>query len=142
VENLETPTAHACAGAGYRVIVADILEDEARSVADDIGSGGGEAEYRHLDVTDTGEVEYVVSGLQNRYGPLLAVVANAGIAHRVPPAELTDERWDHTHEVDLKGVMRVCRTASSAVRAIGRESIIAVSSSMGVAYGWDKHVQY
>jgi 3-oxoacyl-[acyl-carrier protein] reductase len=134
-------TAHAFAGAGYRVIATDILEDEARSVADDIASGG-EAEYRHLDVTDTGEVEYVVSDLQNRYGPLQAVVANAGIAHRVPLTELTDERWDHTHEVDLKGVMRLCRAAASAMRAVGNGSMIAVSSIMGVAYGWDEHIQY
>jgi 3-oxoacyl-[acyl-carrier protein] reductase len=135
-------TAHALAGAGYRVIVTDIREEEGRSVADDIGSGGGEAEYRRLDVTHTGEVDSVVSTVQDRYGPLHAVVANAGIAHRVPLPELTDEKWDHTHEVDLKGVMRVCRAAAPAMRAAGRGSMIAVSSIMGVAYGWDEHVQY
>ena len=69
-------------------------------------------------------------------------MANAGIAHRVPLTELTDEKWDHTHEVDLKGVMRVCRAAAPAMRAAGRGSMIAVSSIMGVAYGWDEHVQY
>jgi 3-oxoacyl-[acyl-carrier protein] reductase len=135
-------TAHALAGAGYRVIVTDILEEEGPSVADDIGSGGGEAEYRRLDVTHTGEVDSVVSTVQDRYGPLHAVVANAGIAHRVPLPELTDEKWDHTHEVDLKGVMRICRAAAPAMRAAGRGSMIAVSSIRGVAYGWDEHVQY
>jgi 3-oxoacyl-[acyl-carrier protein] reductase len=84
----------------------------------------------------------VVSTVQDRYGPLHAVVANAGIAHRVPLTELTDEKWDHTHDVDLKGVMRVCRAAAPAMRAAGRGSMIALSSIMGVAYGWDKHVQY
>ena len=134
-------TARAFADAGYRVIVTDILEGEGRSVAGDIESGG-EAEYRHLDVTNTDEVDAVVSTVQDRYGPLHAVVANAGIAHRVPLTELTDEKWDHTHEVDLKGVMRVCRAAAPAMRAAGRGSMIALSSIMGVAYGWDKHVQY
>ncbi|HEY6711622.1 MAG TPA: SDR family NAD(P)-dependent oxidoreductase [Rubrobacter sp.] len=135
-------TARAFADAGYRVIVTDILEGEGRSVAGDIESGGGEAEYRHLDVTNTDEVDAVVSTVQDRYGPLHAVVANAGIAHRVPLTELTDEKWDHTHDVDLKGVMRVCRAAAPAMRAAGRGSMIALSSIMGVAYGWDKHVQY
>jgi len=128
-------TAHALAGAGYRVIVTDILEEEGPSVADDIGSGGGEAEYRRLDVTHTGEVDSVVSTVQDRYGPLHAVVANAGIAHRVPLPELTDEKWDHTHEVDLKGVMRVCRAAAPAMRAAGRGSMIAVSSIRGSPTG-------
>jgi NAD(P)-dependent dehydrogenase (short-subunit alcohol dehydrogenase family) len=63
-------TARAFADAGYRVIVTDILEGEGRSVAVDIESGGGEAEYRHLDVTNTDEVDAVVSTVQDRYGPL------------------------------------------------------------------------
>lgn len=73
-------TARAFADTGYRVIVTDILGEEGQSVADDIGSGGGEAEYHHLDVTDTYEVDSVVATVQERYGPLHAVVANAGIA--------------------------------------------------------------
>ncbi len=135
-------TAHAFARAGYRVIVTDILDKEGEAVAADIEAGGGMAEYHRLDVTDTGEVEGVVSDVQERYGPLSAVVANAGIAHRVPLEELTDEKWDHTHEVDLKGVMRVCRAAAPAMRETGKGSMIAVSSIMGAAYGWDEHVQY
>jgi 3-oxoacyl-[acyl-carrier protein] reductase len=135
-------TAVALAEADYRVIVTDILEEEGNSVADGINSGGGEAEYHRLDVTRTEEVDGVVANVQDRHGPLDAVVANAGIAHRVPLPELTDERWDHTHEVDLKGVMRVCRAAAPAMRLAGRGTIIAVSSIMGVAYGWDEHVQY
>jgi len=135
-------TAHAFARAGYRVIVTDILEEEGRSVANDIESAGGEAEYHHLDVMDTGETDAVVSAVQDRYGPIDTVVANAGIAHRVPLAEPTDEKWDHTHEIDLKGVMRVCRAAAPAMREAGRGNMIALSSIMGVAYGWDEHVQY
>lgn len=134
--------AHAFARAGYCVIVTDVLDKEGESVAADIEAGGGTAEYRRLDVTDTGEVESVVSDVHEQYGPLSTVVANAGIARRVPLEELTDEKWDHTHEVDLKGVMRICRAAAPAMREAGRGSIIAVSSIMGAAYGWSEHVQY
>ncbi len=135
-------TARAFAKAGYRTIVTDILDEEGERVAGDIVSVGGDAEYRRLDVTSTPEAESVVSDVQERFGPLDCVVANAGIAHKVPLAQLTDEKWDHTHEIDLKGVMRVCRAAAPAMRKAGRGSMIAVSSIMGVAYGWDEHVQY
>ncbi len=135
-------TAQAFADAGYRIIATDILQKEGAEVVDRIRSAGGEAEYRHLDVTATAEVDSVVAGVQERYGPLDAVVANAGVAHRVPLSELTDEKWDHTHDVDFKGVMRVCRAAAPAMREAGRGSMIALSSIMGVAYGWDEHVQY
>ena len=119
-------TARAFAAAGYRVIVTDILEEESRSVVVGIESKGGTAEYHRLDVTDTTDT----------------VVANAGIAHRVPLAELDDERWDHTLDVDLKGIMRVCRAAAPAMRTVRRGNMIALSSIMGVAYGWDEHVHY
>jgi len=135
-------TARAFADASYRVIVTDVLDEEGQRLAQEITEGGGEAEYHHLDVTSTEEVERVVSEAEGRYGPLGCVVANAGIAHKVPLTELTDEKWDHTHEIDLKGVMRVCRAAAPAMREAGRGSMIAVSSIMGVAYGWDEHVQY
>src|SRR5918997_5307051 len=135
-------TARAFAGAGYRVIVTDVLEKEGQGVASEITQNGGEAEYHRLDFTSTEEVERVVSEAEGRYGPLDCVVANAGIAHKVPLPELTDEKWDHTQEVDLKGVMRVCRAAAPAMRRAGRGSMISVSSIMGVAYGWDEHVQY
>ena len=135
-------TARAFATAGYRVIVTDILEEESRSVVVDIESKGGAAEYHRLDVTDTAEVEAVASSVQDRYGPIDTVVANAGIAHRVPLAELDDERWDHTLDVDLKGIMRVCRAAAPAMRTVRRGNMIALSSIMGVAYGWDEHVHY
>jgi 3-oxoacyl-[acyl-carrier protein] reductase len=135
-------TARSFARAGYRAIVTDVLEDEGRSVVTEIESDGGEAEYHHLDVMSTDEANSVVSAVQERYGTIDTVVANAGIAHRVPLAGLTDEKWDHTHEIDLKGVMRLCRAVAPAMREVGRGNMIALSSIMGVAYGWDEHVQY
>jgi 3-oxoacyl-[acyl-carrier protein] reductase len=135
-------TARAFANADYRVVVTDILKEEGTSVASDIVSKGGEAEYHHLDVTDTEETQSLVSTVEHLYGPLHTVVANAGIAHRVPLEELTDEKWDQTHEIDLKGVLRVCRAAAPAMRAVGRGNMIALSSIMGIAYGWDEHVHY
>jgi 3-oxoacyl-[acyl-carrier protein] reductase len=135
-------TAHTFAAAGYRVIVTDILEEEGQTVVAGIKSKGGEAEYHRLDVTKTEEAEAVVSLVQERYGPIDTIIGNAGIAHRVPLSELDDERWDHTLDVDLKGIMRVCRAAAPAMRAARRGNIIALSSIMGVAYGWDEHVHY
>lgn len=135
-------TASAFATAGYRAIVTDILEQEGRSVVTGIESKGGEAEYHRLDVTKTDEVEAVVSEVQNRYGPIDTVVANAGIAHRVPLTELDDERWDQTLNIDLKGIMRVCRAAAPDMRTARSGNMIALSSIMGVAYGWDEHIHY
>lgn len=61
-------TVRAFAKQGFRAIVTDVLEDERREVATSIEASGCEAEYRHLDVTDTDEVDSVVAAVQDQHG--------------------------------------------------------------------------
>lgn len=135
-------TAKAFAAAGDHVVVTDVLEVEGNAVVGEIAAAGGSAEFRHLDVTSTQAADAVVADVQARRGGIDVVVANAGIAHRVPLDRMTDEKWDHTFDVDLKGVFRVVRPAVAGMKAQGSGVVVAVSSIMGVAYGWDEHVHY
>lgn len=135
-------TAFALAKAGYRVIVTDILEAEGKEVTEAIVADGGQAEFHALDVKSTEQANAVVAAVEAQYGAIDTVVCNAGIAHKVPLDDLTDEKWDHTFEIDLKGMIRVIRAAAPKMRDAGQGSIICLSSIMGVAYGWDEHVHY
>lgn len=135
-------TAKAFGAAGYRVIVTDVLPDEGASVVGEIAAAGGTAEFHPLDVTSTEAANALVARVEADYGAIDTIVCNAGIAHKVPLDELSDEKWDHTFDVDLKGMFRVIRAAAPKMRAAGKGSIVCLSSIMGVAYGWDEHVQY
>ena len=135
-------TAMAFGRAGYRVIVSDILEDEGRAVSDAIMADGAEAEFRQLNVTSTEQCNSVVAEIEDRFGALDCLVNNAGIAHKVPLGEMTDEKWDQIFDVDLKGMMRLVRAAVPGMKAAGTGSIVCLSSIMGVAYGWGEHVHY
>lgn len=135
-------TAFAFGRLGDRVIVTDVLPEEGEAVAVGIRNAGGEAEFHRLDVTDTAATNALVAGIEGRFGAIDVLVANAGIAHKVPLPEMSDEKWDHTFEVDLKGIMRLVRAAAPAMRARRQGAIVALSSIMGVAYGWDEHVHY
>jgi 3-oxoacyl-[acyl-carrier protein] reductase len=134
-------SAHAFAKAGYRVVVTDVL-DEGRTVAEKIVAEGGAAEFHALDVRSTEQAERVVADVESRFGPLDCILANAGIAHRVPLEKLNDEKWDHTFDVDLKGMLRVIRPALPGMKKAGKGAIVCLSSIMGIAYGWDEHVHY
>lgn len=135
-------TAIAFARAGYHVVVTDVLEDEGAAVVEAIVAEGGSAEFHYLDVRSTAAVDALVAKLEAAHGALDALVLNAGIAHRVPLPQLTDEKWDHTHDIDLKGMFRVARAALPAMRHAGRGSVVCLSSLMGVAWGWNEHVHY
>ena len=135
-------TATAFGRAGYRVIVTDILEDEGRSVAEAICASGGSAEFRRLDVTSSAECDAAVRDIEDRFGGIDCIVNNAGIAHKVPLGEMSDEKWDRTFDIDLKGMMRLVRAAAPGMQAARSGSVVCLSSIMGVAYGWDEHVHY
>lgn len=133
-------TAMRFASQGDHVIVTDVLDDEGQTTVAAIEKAGGSAEYMPLDVRDTPAADALVADVTQRYGRIDVIVANAGIAHRVPIAEMTDEKWDTTFDIDLKGMLRVIRPALPAMPQGG--AIVCLSSIMGVAYGWDEHVHY
>jgi 3-oxoacyl-[acyl-carrier protein] reductase len=135
-------TAKAFAKAGYTVVVTDILEKEGRAVVAEIVGAGGAAEFHKLDVRSTAEADALVASVEKKHGGIDVIVANAGIARKTPLAELTDEKWDQTFDVDLKGIFRVVRPALSGMRSRRRGAVVCVSSIMGVAYGWNEHVHY
>ena len=135
-------TAKAFAALGDHVVVTDVLEREGNAVVEEIGAAGGSAEFMALDVRSTERVDAVVAEVEKRRGAIDVVVANAGIAHRVPLDRLDDAKWDHTFDIDLKGIFRVVRAALPGMRARKAGAVVALSSIMGVAYGWDEHVHY
>lgn len=135
-------TAKAFGAMGDHVIVTDILEKEGLATDEAIKMAGGSAEFITYDVRAKERADEIVADIEARHGHLDVIVANAGIAHRTPLAQLTDEKWDLTFDIDLKGIFRLVRAAAPKMRARKSGSVIALSSIMGVAYGWDEHVHY
>jgi len=135
-------TALAFAKSGSHVVVTDVLQAQGNAVAAEIKAAGGSAEFMVLDVRSTEGADAVVAAVEAKHGQIDTIVANAGIAHKVPLAELTDEKWDYTLDIDLKGIFRIVRPALAGMKARKSGSVVALSSIMGVAYGWNEHVHY
>lgn len=133
-------TALTFAALGDHVIVTDVLSAEGGATVAKIEATGGSAEYHPLDVRSTAAADALIADLNARFGGIDVIIANAGIAHRVPMAQMTDAKWDETFDIDLKGMLRVIRPALPAMKP--GASIICLSSIMGVSYGWDEHVHY
>lgn len=135
-------TALAFAKTGSHVVVTDVLEAQGNAVVAEINVAGGSAEFMALDVRSTEAADSVVAAVEAKHRRIDTIVANAGIAHRVPLAQMTDEKWDLTFDIDLKGIFRIVRPAIAGMQARRSGSVIALSSIMGAAYGWDEHVHY
>lgn len=106
----------------------------------EVTRAGGEGVVAEVDVRDSAQVEAFAQRALDEWGRLDIAVANAGVLRRSSLAELDDDAWDDLMQVDLTGVLRVFRSAST--RMAGPGAMVAVSSIAGGVYGWGEHVHY
>jgi NAD(P)-dependent dehydrogenase (short-subunit alcohol dehydrogenase family) len=123
------------AKAGATVIVADINEELANGVVDAIGSDGGKAEFRRVDVTDVAAVEAFADDVADAHGHVDILINSAGAAHRSPIEDFSEEAYDRILALNLKGTYFMSQAIGRKMLAQGKGSIINIASIGGfIAY--------
>ena len=119
-------TAKLMAREGAKVAIVDIDDKNGIRVQNEIKAEGGVADFWHMDVTKSAEVEKVIGEVYQKYGQLHILVNNAGVGggrsapHKTPEAEL-----DRVMNINMKGPF-FCTKYSSLISA----SPAAAASSM------------
>jgi NAD(P)-dependent dehydrogenase (short-subunit alcohol dehydrogenase family) len=116
---------------GMKVAVLDILADGARQVAASIVAEGGECIAVPADVTDRSQVGTAIAAVRDAFGPIEVLVNNAAIEGWARFEDLTDELWDKTMAVNLKGAFIVTQTVQPDMEAAGWGRIVNVSALGG-----------
>lgn len=113
--------------AGHRVLVSDVDGDRARATADELG-----ARAIRLDVTDDGDWAAAREWCAREWGGLDVLVNNAGVAAggRFEKIGVTD--WDWIWEINVKGVVRGCRTFVPDFKARHSGHLVNVASLAGI----------
>jgi 3-oxoacyl-[acyl-carrier protein] reductase len=88
---------------GAKVVVSDISLEDCEKVVQEIKKLSGEAMAIKCDVANKKEVEEMVKKAIEKWGRIDVLVNNAAIAQFKPFLEMTEEDWDRTMEVNLKG---------------------------------------
>ncbi len=133
----------ALAEAGANVAVADVNFARASHVCRQVGQMGIQSIALQVDVTKRDQVCATVDSVLAKWGRLDIGVNNAGIAIRAPAEEMTEDGWDATLNVDLKGVFLCCQIEALAMLPLGRGSIVNTASmSAQIANRPQLHVAY
>jgi NAD(P)-dependent dehydrogenase (short-subunit alcohol dehydrogenase family) len=121
----------AFAEAGAAVAVCDLREEAATTVAEGIRSRGGTAAAWSFDVADRAAVERAADAVEAAFGRLSIWVNNAGISRIVPFLECSEETWDLTISVNLRGAFLGCQAAIRRMLPARRGAIVNLSSQSG-----------
>jgi glucose 1-dehydrogenase len=114
---------------GAKVVLSDVLaEGEATAAA--IREGGGEAHFERSDAGDKGSVDALVAATVERFGRLDCVVANAAIVRAGDFLDLTEEDFDESIRVNLKGAFLLGQAAARQMKAQGDGGTIINMSSV------------
>ncbi len=115
---------------GAKILVVDVNDDGGEETVRLVKEQGGEAAYAHADVSRAADCEGMVRVAEDSFGRLDVMFNNAGIMHgQDDNAETTSEEvWDLTMAINLKGVYLGCKYGIPALRRSGGGSIINTAS--------------
>lgn len=124
------------AAEGAAVTVTDSDDAAGQSVAETIAEDGGEATFRHLDVTEKADWQRVIEETLERDGRLDILVNNAGIGAIKPLLDCSLEDFRKINRVNAFGTFLGTKYGVAAMRGKdgpgdGKGAIINISSMLG-----------
>jgi NAD(P)-dependent dehydrogenase (short-subunit alcohol dehydrogenase family) len=124
-------TARAFAETGATVVLADI--NEPKEQAQELVNAGYKAVAALCDVANDEAVRTMIEWIVSTYGHLDAAFNNAGVqTPQTPAAEISNEDFDRTVAVDLRGVWNCMKYEIPQMLKQGEGSIVNTSSQGGV----------
>lgn len=111
---------------GAAVIVADIREEQARSVADKLCS---RARAVGLDVCDEVQIEKTIRDIVANHGHLDVLINNAAIDKTVSVEEMTADEWHRIIGINLSGPFLLSKYALPQMKKQGSGHIVNIVST-------------
>lgn len=126
---------------GATVIVTDVDQSACENVVAEIEQAGGTAQAYAMDVTQIAQIHDVFDQVIEQYGRLDILVNNAGIYKPKMALDISEEEWNRTVDVNLKGYFFCAQRAAKEMqkhnwgRIINIASIASGAVGVGVAGG-------
>ena len=117
---------------GAKVAIADIRENDARSVESEINEAGGDAMVIALNVTQENQWKQAVAAVVANFGKLDILVNNAGISGSGEKDLSDTDAWDRLLEINAKSVFLGMKHAIPEMVKVGGGAIVNISSTSGL----------
>jgi len=120
------------AGAGAKVVVADVQAEGGNATVALINGNGDEATFVETDVSVAKDVESLISRTVATYGGLDMAYNNAGIEPPVAKtADIVEEDWDNVISINMKSIWLCMKYEIKAMLERGGGAIVNMASVVG-----------
>jgi len=121
---------------GCSVAIADLREQEGNQTMEEITKKGVSAFFVQCDHTNSRQVGDMVEKVNKKFGKVDILVNNAGgFGPATPITDLTEEAWDKSIALNLKGVFLCCKAVIPYMIANKYGKIINISSLAAITAG-------
>ena len=127
---------------GARVVAVDRDTRAAEATRQIIESEGNACAVETADVTDSSQIERVMSEVCEHWGGLHVLVNNVGGSVPGGPVELSEEDWAGQLEFNLTSAFLTTRCALPIMEAQGAGAIVNISSVAGLRFIGNHHAAY
>ncbi len=119
----------ALAREGTRIVLVGRRKERLEETASAIGKS---AFVLAADVSKNNEIARVVEFTMAHFGRLDVLLNNAGVLHIGTAEQITEEQWDETFNINVRGLWLLSRAVLPAMRKAGGGSIINMASVLGI----------
>ena len=116
------------AAEGAKVIVGDVIEENAKECVKEITDNGGTAIPFIANIAKLDDVNAIFDAAVKEFGKIDIVVNNAGINRDAMMHKMTDDQWNAVIGVNLTGTFYMTREAGKRMREQGSGHIINIAS--------------
>ncbi|HET8783749.1 MAG TPA: 3-oxoacyl-ACP reductase family protein [Pyrinomonadaceae bacterium] len=117
---------------GAKVVVNYVSDEQAAAdTVADARALGAELVAIQADVSKVPEGERLVNETVERFSRIDFLICNAGIWKGAAVESMSEELWDRTMDINLKGTWSVCRAATPVMKQQNFGRIVIVSSTAG-----------
>jgi NAD(P)-dependent dehydrogenase (short-subunit alcohol dehydrogenase family) len=119
------------AEAGADVVLASRTQEELDAVAGEIRSRGRKALAINTDMLQRSSIENLAAKTMEAFGKVDILINNAGQGQTGPFLKITEEQWDRTIDVNLKGYFHCTQVFGQHMFKAKSGRVINISSAMG-----------
>jgi NAD(P)-dependent dehydrogenase (short-subunit alcohol dehydrogenase family) len=116
---------------GYNIVLVDVNEQKGKVAEQQIKDLGQDAVFCMCDISNKEQVQAAAQVTKDRFGRADVLINNAGLEIRGSILQFTEEDWDRTYDINLKGIYFMAKAFVPLMIEQGKGAVVNTGSILG-----------